>query len=150
MPTNTTEIADRFAWSRARVATFLALLLMTSQIGSWRADDVSSGGPGHVHLVALVIWVLMLVIFVVLGAGLFRGARMRALINDETTLNHCRQAMALGFIGAIVAAAVVYLLTLIEPVSAQSGARLIMTTAIVLALLRFGTLEKRALKGEDE
>jgi hypothetical protein len=149
MPTNSTDIADRFAWGRARGATLLALVLMTSQIGSWRADDMSSGGPGHVHVVALVIWMLMLLTFVVLGAGLFRNARIRALINDETTLDHCRQAMALGFIGALATGAVVYVLTLIEPVTAQSGARLIITVAIVLSLLRFGTLEKRALKGDD-
>jgi hypothetical protein len=146
MPTSPTDIADSFAKGRATVAMVLAIFMLNSQVFSWRADDVSSGGPHGVHIVGLIIWTTMLLAFVLLGAGVFLNARMRALTNDETTLDHCRQAMALGFIGAIVTGAIVYLLTLIEPVSAQSGARLIMTVAIVLALWRFGMLERRALK----
>jgi len=72
---------------------------------------------------------------------------MRAVLNDETTIDHRRRAMALGFWGALGTAFAVYILSFFEPVTVREGVRLVITFAIALALLRFGTLERRALKG---
>lgn len=144
--TSQADYADRFASGRARVAIVLALFMLFSQAGSWRAEDISASGPHAVHVVALIVWSTMVLAFLVLGGGLLLNARTRALVNDETTLDHCRRAMAAGFVTAIVMGGVVYLTTLVEPMSAQTGVRLIMTFTIVVALLRFGTLERRALK----
>ncbi len=146
MTTSQTDYADRFAAGRARVAVVLACFMLFTQAGSWRAEDVPPGGTHGVHVVALIIWSTMVLAFLVLGGGLFLNARTRALVNDESTLDHCRQAMTTGFLTAIVMSGVVYLATLVEPVSAQTAIRLIMTFTIVMALLRFGVLERRALK----
>ncbi len=147
MPTSQADYADRFTTGRARIAIVLAMFMLFAQGGSWRAEDTLSGGPHAVHLVALIVWTAMVLAFVLLGGGVLLNARTRALVNDESTLDHCRQAMALGFVTAIVMGGVVYLASLIEPMTAQTGVRLILTFAIVMALLRFGMLEKKALQG---
>jgi succinate dehydrogenase hydrophobic anchor subunit len=146
MTTSPAEHADRFAAGRARVAVVLACFMLFTQAGSWRAEDLAADGTRGVHVVALIIWSVVVLAFLVLGGGLFLNARTRALVNDESTLNHCRQAMAMGFVTAIVMGGVVYLTTMIEPVSAQTAVRLIITFTVVMALLRFGILERRALK----
>lgn len=141
-----TELADRIAWGRARVATIFGIVFVTAQAGSFR-DDLPLNRPQALHLSAWIVWAAALLIFLSLGGGLWRGAKIRALLNDESTLDHRRRAMALGFWGAIATALGVYVLSFFEPLTAQAGARLVITFAISLALLRFGTLEKKALKG---
>ena len=146
MTTSQADYADRFAAGRARVAVVLACFMMFTQAGSWRAEELSAGGTHGVHVVALIIWSTMVLAFLVLGGGLFLNARTRALVNDESTLDHCRQAMTTGFLTAIVMGGIVYVTAMIEPMSAQTAVRLILTFTIVMALLRFGMLERRALK----
>jgi hypothetical protein len=143
--TNQTDLADRIAWGRARAATVMAVVFVTAQVGSFR-DDLPLNRPQTLHLAAWIVWAAALLMFLAVGGGLFRGARIRALLNDETTIDHRKRAMALGFWGAIGTAILVYGLSFYEPISAREGARLIITFGIALALLRFGTLERKALK----
>lgn len=142
--TNQTDLADRIAWGRARAATAMALVFVAAQAGSF--PDAPVNRPQSLHLAAWIVWAAALLLFLAWGGGLLRGARIRALLNDETTLDHRKRAMALGFWGAIGTAALVYAISFYEPISAREGARLIITFTIALALLRFGTLERRALK----
>lgn len=143
--TDQAQLADRIAWGRARAATVMALVFVTAQAGSFH-DDLPLDRPQSIHLAAWIVWAAALLLFLVAGGGLLRGARMRALLNDETTIDHRKRAMALGFWGAIGTATLVYFLSFYEPISAREAARLIITFGIALALLRFGTLERKALK----
>lgn len=143
--TDQAQLADRIAWGRARAATVMALVFIAAQAGSFR-DDLPLNRPQTIHLAAWIVWAAALLLFLAAGGGLLRGARMRALLNDETTIDHRKRAMALGFWGAIGTAALVYFLSFYEPISAREAARLIITFGIALALLRFGTLERKALK----
>lgn len=144
--TDHAELTDRIAWGRARASTVLALVFIAAQAGSF-PDDVPLNRPQTIHLAAWILWAAALMFFLATGGALFRGARLRARLNDESTVEHRRRAMALGFWSAIVTAFGVYGLSFIEPITARDGARLIVTFGIALALLRFGTLERRALKG---
>jgi len=139
------QLADRIAWGRARAATVMAVVFMTAQAGSF-PGDLPLNRPQSFHLAAWIVWAAALLMFLAVGGGLFRGRRMRALLNDETTIDHRKRAMALGFWGAIGAAVLVYGLSFYEPMSVREGTRLIVTIAIAMALLRFGTLERRALR----
>ena len=139
------DLVDRIAWGRARAATVMALVFVAAQAGGF-SDDVPLNRPQTIHLAAWIVWAAALLLFLAVGGGLWRGARMRALLNDETTIDHRKRAMALGFWGAIGTAALVYCLSFYEPISAREGARLIITFGVALALLRFGTLERKALK----
>lgn len=141
------DLAERLARRRARVATVMAIYFMATQAISFPGDIVLNR-PGIVHLVGWVGWAAALLVLLALGNGLFRGGAMRGILNDETTLDHRKRAMALGFWAAIATAFVVFGLSFVEPISAREASRLIVTLTISAALLRFGMLERRALRGE--
>jgi hypothetical protein len=145
MTTGNADIAERAAWGRARAATALAIVFVAAQAGSFH-DELPLNRPQALHLAAWIFWAAALLFFLVWGGGLFRSARLRAVLNDETTLDHRRRAMVLGFWGALGTAFLLYVASFYEPISVREGARLVITVTIALALLRFGTLERRALK----
>jgi protein-S-isoprenylcysteine O-methyltransferase Ste14 len=146
MPKGNADIAERAAWGRARAATVMAVVFVAAQAGSFR-DELPLNRPETLHLSAWIVWAMALLFFLAWGGGLLRGAKMRAVLNDETTIDHRRRAMALGFWGALATAFGVYILSFFDTITVREGARLVITFAIALALLRFGTLERRALKG---
>jgi hypothetical protein len=139
------DLAERLARGRARVATAMAVIFVTSQGASFR-DDVPLNRPQTVHLAAWTVWAIALLVFLAWGGGLLRGRQVRGILNDETTVDHRRRAIALGFWGAMGTAFLVYGLTFIEPVSGREATRLIVTFGVAFALLRFGALERRALR----
>lgn len=145
MTQDTADIVERAAWGRARAATALALVFIATQAVSFHEDPVLSR-PALVHLIAYVFWAAALLFFLATGGGLFRSAKTRALLNDETTLDHRRRAMVWGFWAALGAALIIFAVTLFEPLTAREGARFVITIAVAAALLRFGKLEKEALK----
>jgi len=145
MTAATAQLADRLTWKRARAAQVLAFVFIATQIGSFDAQPISR--PQTLRLSAWICWVAALLLFLAFSGGLLRGERMRALLNDETTRDHRLRAMAWGFWSAILIALAIYVLSFFETISVREGTRLIITFAIALALIRFGALEKRALKG---
>jgi hypothetical protein len=144
MSTDTAQLADRLTWKRARAAQVLAFVFIATQIGSFDAQPMNR--PQTLHLAAWMCWAVALLVFLAFAGGLLRGERMRALLNDETTRDHRLRAMAWGFWGAILIALAVYVLSFFEEVSVREGTRLVITFGIALALIRFGALEKKALK----
>lgn len=138
------DAAERFARRRAGVATAMAVVFLAAQAGSFH-DDLPMNRPQTLHLAAWIVWAGALLFLLAWGGGLLRGAKMRAVLNDETTIDHRRRAMATGFWAAIATAFLVYGLSFFEPVSVREGVRLVITFAVALALFRFGMLERRAL-----
>lgn len=145
MSTDTAQLADRLAWKRARVAQVLAFVFIATQAGSFR-EELPMNRPQTIHLAAWLCWAAALLVFLVFAGGLLRGERMRALLNDETTRDHRLRAMAWGFWSAIAMALIVYVLSFFDTISVREGVRLVITVGIALALIRFGALEKKALK----
>ncbi|MDB5675818.1 MAG: hypothetical protein JWM65_2800 [Sphingomonas bacterium] len=139
------DLAERIARKRARVATVMAIIFVTSQAASFH-DDVPLNRPATLHLAAWTVWAVALLVFLVWGGALFRGRQVRGILNDESTVDHRRRAIELGFWAAIGTAFLVYGLTFIEPVSGREATRLIVTFGVAFALLRFGMLERRALR----
>ena len=138
--------ADRLVRRRARVATVLGIVFLTTQAASVdRLDPVTR--PGALHIGAWTLWAAALLVFLVAGGGLWRGARIRGLLNDESTVDHRRRALTTGFWFAVLTALLIYGLTFVEPVGGREATRLIVTFAVAAALIRFGMLERRALAG---
>ena len=67
-------------------------------------------------------------------------------MNDENTQANRAQAFQLGFLFTMGGAILLYVLSLFEPVGAREAIHVLMTIGIAAALLRFGMLERRALK----
>lgn len=140
-----TETVDRIARRRARAAIALATVFVAAQFASF--PDAPMNRPSILHLAAWVIWAAALLAFLSWSGGLWRGRRVQALLNDEGTRDHRQRAFALGFWVAIAAAALCYVASWYEEISAREATRLVITGAIAAALLRFGLLERRALDG---
>jgi len=139
---------ERIAKRRAVCARLMALLLLLSginQIGrlhgytSLRLVDFTAGS----------VWMVMILIFVLFaGGGLTRTPQMRAAIYDESTIAHGRRAFALGFWIALAVCGGYWIASLYMPIGGPEVVRAVTTLSISIALLRFATLEMRALKDE--
>ena len=146
MTTDDDAITDRLVRRRARIATAFGIIFLATQAASIDRVEVATR-PATLHLAAWVLWAAALLLFLVAGGGLWRGPRIRGLLNDETTVDHRRRALATGFWFAVLTALLVYGLSFVEPVGGREATRLVVTIAVAAALIRFGMLERRALAG---
>lgn len=139
---------ERVAKRRAICARLMALLLLTSgmsQIG--RLHGVTA--LRSVDFAAGSVWMVMIVIFVLFaGGGLTRTPQMRAAIYDESTIEHARRAFSLGFWIALAVCGGYWIASLYAPIGGPEVVRAVTTLSIAIALLRFATLEMKAMKDE--
>ena len=139
---------DRVAKRRAVCARLMGLLLLLSgmsQIG--RLHGLTALRP--VEFTAGSVWMVMIVMFALFaGGGLVRNPQLRAAIYDESTIAHGRRAFALGFWIALAVCGGYWVASLYMPIGGPEVARAVTTLSISIALLRFATLEMRALKDE--
>ena len=140
------EIADRLTRRRARIIPVFAVLFLSGQAVYFGrlADPLRT--VDTVRISAWLAWAMALLLLLATGGGLFRGAAVRALLNDETTRDHRLRALAFGFWFAMAACVAMYVTSVFEPVTAREAIHLILTFGVGPALLRFGMLERRALK----
>jgi hypothetical protein len=71
---------------------------------------------------------------------------VRELVDDENTRANRTEAMQWGFLFAMGSAIAVYVLTMIEVVTGREAVHIVISFGIAAALLRWGVLEKRALR----
>ena len=142
------ETADRLVRRRARMMPLMAMIFVVQQASYFsgtRMDD----GHRLVNYIAISGWVGMSTVLLVMlasGGGWFRGPHVRALVNDESTRANRADALSLGFLAAMIAAIALYLFSLFEPLGVREAIHVLMTIGIAAALLRFGMLERRALR----
>ena len=139
MTTTVTDEADQLTRRRARSATALAIIFLSTQGGS-----IASKGNAMVDL-PFLLWVGVLLVILMFGGGWFSSASVRQAMNDETTRAHRRSAMACAFLISLMGAVLLYVLTFFEDMTTREALRLLLTMTVSAALIRFGTLEKRAL-----
>ena len=140
------EKAERLTRKRARIIPVLALVFIAGQamyLGNAAEPLRTVDG---VRLGAWLVWALALLLLLATGGGLFRSKEVRALMEDESTRQHRQRALSIGFWAAMLGAVALYALTLFEDVTAREAVHIILTIGIGAALLRFATLERRALR----
>ena len=143
-----TETADQLVQRRARMMPMLAMMFVAQQVSYFtgaRMDD----GTRLVNYVAIGGWLALstvLLIGLATGGVLFRSAGVRALANDESTRANRAEGLRFGFFATMIAAMMLYVISLYEPLGARAAIHVLMTAGIAVALLRFGMLERRALK----
>ena len=138
------DLADKLTRRRARMLPVLAILFGSQQAMSYSMPDTMRT-VDHVKVAAWLVMSIALLIALATGGGWIRSAGVRALMNDETTQAHRRTALAAGFWAAMATCVVVYAVALFHPVSGMRAVHVVMSVGIGAALLRFGTLERRAL-----
>ncbi|CAI9120541.1 hypothetical protein [Brytella acorum] len=75
-----------------------------------------------------------------------RTRRLNALLDDETTRDHRRTSLAAGFWAALLSGSVMSVVGAIFSLSCVDGVRVVITAALVAALIAFATQELRAVK----
>jgi protein-S-isoprenylcysteine O-methyltransferase Ste14 len=145
MSTEDIKLADRLTSRRARVSTVLAIFFVMSMLSSL-GTDVPLSRPETVKLSAWIVWAAALLLLLATGGGLTRGATVRGLLNDESTIENRRNAMVAGFWATVLTAFVLYGISLFAEISGRDAIRVMLTAAVATSVLRFGALERRALR----
>jgi magnesium-transporting ATPase (P-type) len=144
---NDTEVADRLGRKRSRVTIAIAIYFIAGQA-------MYLGQPAHdplrlvdqVRISAWLVWAVVLMVLLATNGPWIRSKSVRALMNDEVTRANRAEAFMWGFWGAMLVAAALYFTSLFEPLSGREAIRAVVTIGLGAALLRFGILERRALK----
>jgi hypothetical protein len=134
------EKAERMSRSRAALMALAAIVLLINlalQYGN--PAYVGSGPRGASWILLILLWVFILWN----GGGLRLKPGMRALLNDELSLQNRSRALAAGFYVAVLGAIALYALEWWVPVGAGDALKLVSGGALAAALLRYAWLEWR-------
>ncbi len=132
--------AERMAGARAILFYLLAVTFAVSA--------VIGIGPHHIDRV--LVWVALGIVTALNLTPLpqrLRPGPLAALMNDESTRDHRRRALGIGFWAAVIAALSLFALAGTFGLGAEDVARLITAAALSSALIAFATLEQRASRG---
>lgn len=140
------EKAEELSRRRSRILPVLAAIFLAQQATFFSRASDASRPVDQLHISAWLVLSIVLVLALATGGGWIYSRKVRQLANDESTQAHRADALKTGFLIAMAACVAAYALTMFEPMSAREAIHLIMTCGIASALLRFGYLERRALR----
>ena len=136
----TVENVERTARVRAGLMALAAVVLLVNaamMYGDRHYGEPGARGAGWV--IVLLLWLFLLWN----GGGLRLRAPMRALLNDELSLQNRSRALTLGFFVTVLAGLAVYLVSWRAEVGSADAIRLPASIGIAAALLRYAWLEAR-------
>ena len=139
------ERAERISRRRARMFPILGIYFIAGQAGVFNHAD-SSQRVAQFKISAWLVWALVLLIAFAFAGGHFHGRKVRALVEDDVARANRTKGYEAGFWAAAVAAIALYITNMFEVVTGREAIHLILTALVGAAMIRFGTLERRALK----
>jgi hypothetical protein len=139
------EEADHLGRRRARMLPFLAVIYLSQQISYFSSGD-GVRAVDHVKVGAWVVLSLVLLAALTTKGFWFHRREVRDMIDDEGTRANRGDALGWGFVMAILTAIALFLVSLVERVSAREAIHVIVSLGIAAAIIRFGMLERRALR----
>jgi hypothetical protein len=141
------ERADHLSRRRARMLPMLAVMFLLQQ-SSFFFDRFDTGARpvDHIKIGAWVVLSIVLLLALATGGFWLKPKRIRDLMDDDNTRANRAEAFRIGFLVTMIAGIGLYFASLFEPVSGREAIHILMTFGIASALLRFGFLERRALK----
>jgi protein-S-isoprenylcysteine O-methyltransferase Ste14 len=137
-------LAEKLTRRRARGSIILGIFFLVTMASSLGVD-FPANRPQTVKLAAWIVWAAALLFLLAVGGGLLRGPSVRALMNDESTIDNRRRAMVAGFWATVLSAFALYAITFYEPISGREVIRLLLSAAVGASIIRFGILEQRSL-----
>jgi len=139
------ELADKLTLRRARVAIVLGISFIASMATSLNID-IGDSRPATIQTVAWIVWAIALLVLIAVGGGWFRKPFVRSMMNDDSTVENRRSALITGFWAIVLCAFLLYGISLFANMTAREAIRIMLSAAVGAAAIRFGTLERRALK----
>jgi len=147
-PMSVAEKAEYLSRRRARMLPLLAIVFLSQQAAFFSTPGTR--GDTSAYTAKVSAWlVLSIVILAALATKGFwlEPKEVRNLIDDENTRANRNDAMRWGFLFSMSAGIAVYALTLFHvQLSARDAVHIVMTIGIPAALIRWGMLERRALR----
>jgi hypothetical protein len=138
--------AERLSRRRARALPALAVIFFAQQASYLNMPAQSARPVDHLKIGAWLLLSIVLLVGLATNGAWFQPRAIRERINDESTRAHRQMGYVYGFWGAMLAALALYVLNMFEPVSGLNAVHVTVTSGIAAALLRFGMLERRALR----
>jgi hypothetical protein len=151
MKGTTTSVVDRLVSQRAWISIVLGLFVGAKSSNAF-IFDFATGGPwvrvsDDLSLIAWIVWFAIVLLFALFGSGLLRSAAVRQRLNDESTMAHWQEAIRTGF-WAMMAGGVLCVIASYETaLTARGAVQVMVSLGVGITLLRFGQLERLALKG---
>jgi protein-S-isoprenylcysteine O-methyltransferase Ste14 len=140
MNANDIEKAERMSRGRAAIMALAALVLVINLVLQYGNPAYVSADPrGASWIVVIGLWLFILWN----GGGLRLKGNMRALLNDELSLQNRARALSTGFYAAVLGALVLFAVEWRVPVGAGDALKLVSGGALAAALLRYAWLEWR-------
>jgi ABC-type Fe3+ transport system permease subunit len=141
------EQADRLSRRRARMLPVLAVFYLGQQLTYF------SSPPGdrlvdHFKIGAWAVMSVVLLTALVTGGFWLRKPEVRAMLNDELSRSHRADALGTGFVLAMLAGIILYLVGTAVRMTDRDVIHVIVSAGIGAALIRFGMLERRAHRPE--
>jgi hypothetical protein len=135
--------AERLSRRRARMVSVLAVFYLAQQVAFFNAP------PGerlvdHFRIGAWAVMSAVLLAALMTGGFWLRNPEVRALLNDELSRAHRAQALATGFVLAMAAGIVLYVVGTVTPITDREAIHIIVSVGIGAALIRYGFLERRS------
>jgi hypothetical protein len=140
------EEADQLSRRRARMLPFLAVIYLSQQVSFFASAGSGPRAADHVKIGAWVVLSLVLLAALTTKGFWLRSREVREMIDDEGTRANRGEALGWGFIVAILGAITLYFVSMYEPISAREAIHVIVSLGIAAAIVRFGMLERRALR----
>lgn len=140
---NDAEIADRLGRRRARMLPVLGVFFIVQQMAFF-ANPPAERGVDHVRVGAWVTLSAVILLALNTKGFWFRGKAVRDLIDDELTRANRGSATQWGFVAAMLAGMAIYVVQGAAQFTTREAIHLIVSAGIVVALVRFGMLERRA------
>jgi hypothetical protein len=141
------ERIERLQRRRTRLLFMQAIIFLLWQTTFFARplhEAATAQAVDHVKIGAYIVWAAVLVLFLATGGGYILPRAVRAVLNDESTVEHRRRAMTAGFLAAMAAAVVCYFIDQFAGMPAGVAIHAILTVGVATALLGFAWLERRA------
>ena len=140
--TQLVELADRYSRKRALIAILAAVVFLGVQFIA--QPRVFGGGS---HGAAIDLWVVNAIVLLAVlatGGGVLNRRGVRALVHDDLSRGHLRTALLAGYWIAMGLALLMYVTPWFGEFTARQAIFVIVTGSVVVSLLTFAGLERRA------
>jgi len=136
--------AEQLSRRRARMLPVLAVLFVGQQASYFSGGGSADRRAGQFHVAAWLVLSVVILAALATGGGWIYSHKVRQLANYEVTRLHRAHAFRAGFMSSMGACIALYFVTQFRPLSGREAIHIIMTVGILMTLVWFTFLERRA------